>query len=191
MNTCSRQCLVIRAVSPAEAPLLEQDLRGAATTAANVVALAREYQNADSAYEVEGYWNLWQREADSGVWYCQPERLLLTCNGEAYDGGMAAELGHFVADIGFEHLFAGHARLLGSHGTTGEPSDPLEAAFVAAMSHGRSLHEYSEKIRENIQKLLAWVRAVEQALPVERYELRSEGEESFEARLDEILAAVR
>jgi hypothetical protein len=33
-----------------------------------------------------------------------------------------------------------------------------------------------------------WIRAVEGALPVERYRLWSEGEENFEARLDEILA---
>jgi hypothetical protein len=32
------------------------------------------------------------------------------------------------------------------------------------------------------------MQAVEQALPVERYRLWSEGEENFEARLDEILA---
>ena len=33
-----------------------------------------------------------------------------------------------------------------------------------------------------------WIEAIEQALPVERSELWSEGEENFEARLDAILA---
>jgi hypothetical protein len=50
------------------------------------------------------------------------------------------------------------------------------------------LREYQEKTRENIQKLMGWMRAVEEALPVERFRLWSEGEENFEARLDEILA---
>jgi hypothetical protein len=34
---------------------------------------------------------------------------------------------------------------------------------------------------------MGWMRAVEEALPVERFRLWSEGEENFEARLDEIL----
>ena len=51
-----------------------------------------------------------------------------------------------------------------------------------------NLKQYHQKTRENIQKLFAWVEAVEATLPVERSELSSEGEENFEARLDAILA---
>jgi hypothetical protein len=51
------------------------------------------------------------------------------------------------------------------------------------------LHNYYEKTRENIKKLFDWVRRIEKALPVERVQLWSEGEENFEARLEEILAA--
>jgi hypothetical protein len=36
---------------------------------------------------------------------------------------------------------------------------------------------------------MEWMSAAERALPVERYRLWSEGEENFEARLEEILAA--
>jgi hypothetical protein len=36
--------------------------------------------------------------------------------------------------------------------------------------------------------LMSWMRAVEETMPVERVRLWSEGEENFEARLDEILA---
>jgi len=36
--------------------------------------------------------------------------------------------------------------------------------------------------------LFNWVESVERALPVERSELSSEGEENFEARLDAIMA---
>ena len=50
-----------------------------------------------------------------------------------------------------------------------------------------NLKEYHAKTRENIQQLFGWVEAVERALPVERSELWSEGEENFEARLDAIL----
>jgi hypothetical protein len=55
------------------------------------------------------------------------------------------------------------------------------------MTSGENLKQYHQKTRENIQKLFAWVEAVEHALPVQRSELWSEGEENFEARLDAIL----
>jgi len=41
----------------------------------------------------------------------------------------------------------------------------------------------------NIRKLFEWVRFIEKALPVREVRLWSEGEENFEARLEEILAA--
>jgi hypothetical protein len=183
--------LEIRAVSPAEAPLAEHDLRGVVVSAADVVALARERQNADTAYEVQGYWDLWQLDAASGLWQREPQRLLLICHGELYDEGVAAEAGHFMADIGLEHLFTGHAGLLASHGEL-QPHfshlEPAEAEFLALITREESLAEYREKTRENVQQLLAWVRALEGALPVERYRLWSEGEENLEARLDDILA---
>jgi hypothetical protein len=48
---------------------------------------------------------------------------------------------------------------------------------------------YQEKTRDNIKSLFAWVRKMEDALPVAKLRLWSEGEENFEARLEEILAA--
>ena len=180
--------LVIRAVSPSEVPLLEQDFRGVVASAADVTALMREHRQPDTAYEVEGFWDVWQPDGKPGRWQRGPERLLLICNGETYDDGVAADAGHFVADIGFEHLLTGHAGLLGLHGSRSAPSDPVEAEFLTLMTREERLHEYHEKTRENIQQLFSWVRDVEQALPVERYRLWSEGERNLEERLDEILA---
>ena len=57
------------------------------------------------------------------------------------------------------------------------------------MADPENLRLYYEKTRENIKKLFDWVRRIEQALPVAKLHLWSEGEENFEARLDEILAA--
>jgi hypothetical protein len=56
------------------------------------------------------------------------------------------------------------------------------------MSQPENAREYHDKTRENIRKLMDWMREAEQALPIERTRLWSEGEENFEARLDEILA---
>ena len=180
--------LVIRAVSPAEAPLAEDDLRSTMAGASDVIALACEHESADCSYEVEGHWDLWQRNLETGVWEQKPEQVLLICNGADYDDGAAKESGDFLADVGFEHLFTGHAGLLGGYGARSAPSDPVEAEFLAWMTHEEHLHEYYEKTRANIQLLLSWVDSVEKALPVERHLLWSEGEENLEARLDEILA---
>jgi hypothetical protein len=178
---------VIRAVSPSEAPLVESDLRGT-VAASDVIALAREHDSADCSYEVEAHWDLWQRNLETGVWEKKPERVLLICNGSDYDDGASRESGDFLADVGFEHLFTGHAGLLGAHGARSAPSDPVEAEFLAWMTDEEHLHEYYEKTRANIQLLLNWVDSVEKALPLERPLLWSEGEENLEARLDEILA---
>jgi hypothetical protein len=180
--------LVIRAVSQSETPLTEQDFRGVAATAADVIAAAREHLHADAAYEVEAYWDLWQRDAASGRWQRVPERLLLTCHGEDYDDRVAAQMGNFVADIGFEHLFTGHGGLLGLHRAPSAPADPVEAQFLEVMAGKEQLRQYYERTQSNIQQLTGWIRAFEQLLPVERYRLWSEGEENLEARLDEILA---
>jgi hypothetical protein len=180
--------LTIRAVNPAEPPLAEHDLRGSVVGASEVIALAREYDNADCCYEVEAGWDLWQHSLETGAWRKGPEQVLLICNGRSYDDGVADTSGDFLADIGFEHLFTGHAGLLGGYTARSAPSDPVEAEFLAWMTDEEHLHEYHEKTRANIQLLLNWVASVEKALPLERHSLWSEGEENLEARLDEILA---
>jgi len=180
---------VARAISSAETPLIEHDLRGVTASAPDIIAFAREHRNADTAYEVEGYWDLWERNAaEESGWQRGPEPLLLTCHGEEYDNGIAADLGHFLVDLGFEHFYTGHGGLLGTRGSHSAPADPVEAEFLAWMMDDEHLDEYYRKTRENILQLTNWVRAVEQALPIERTRLWSEGEENLEARLDEILA---
>jgi hypothetical protein len=181
--------LVIRAVDFSETPLEEYDLRGYLTTPAEVVNLAKEHHAADVCYEIAARWDLWIRDKESASWKKQPEPLDIFCYGPEYDGGVFAESGHFMVDLGFEHLFTGHAGLLTTDSNkVAEPQHPEEARFLMWMSQPQNLREYQEKTRENIQKLMGWVRAVEETLPVERLRLWSEGEENFEARLDEILA---
>jgi uncharacterized protein (TIGR03437 family) len=41
---------------------------------------------------------------------------VLTCNGLEHDNNVAAAEGHFVAELGFEHFFTGHAGLLAPGG---------------------------------------------------------------------------
>jgi len=186
----SFQELVVQAVDGTETPVGEWDLRPLGYGAAEVAAVAMQNLNADTAYIVSAKWDLWSLEVESLKWQHAPQPLLLTCHGLDYDGGLAASSGHFTADLGFEHFFTGHAGLL----APGAASNPFhssdhqtEKTFRQWMSVSANLKEYHAKTRENIQQLFNWVEAVESALPVERSELWSEGEENFEARLDAIL----
>jgi len=181
--------LTIRAVDFSETPLEEHDLRGYLPSPAEIVNLAREHVSGDICYEVAARWDLSVREKESASWRKNPEGLDILCYGPDFDEGAWAESGHFLVDLGFEHLFTGHAGLLaGQYESVAPPQHPEEARFLMWMSQPQNLREYQEKTRENIQKLMGWVRAMEEAVPVERFRLWSEGEENFEARLDEILA---
>jgi hypothetical protein len=183
--------LIVQAVDSTEASVAEWDLRDRGYSPPEVAALAAQYLNADTTYIVNARWDLWVLDVESLKWQHQPQPLVLTCHGLQYDNGIAATSGHLAADLGFEHFFTGHGGLL-APGAASNPfnsSDhPVEHTFRQWMAAGGNLKEYHAKTRENIQQLFQWVEAIERALPVERSELWSEGEENFEARLDAILA---
>lgn len=182
--------LVIRAVDTTETAIFEQDLRSGEYGAEVLAELAREHAHSDCAYETQAFWDLWTYDEGTGVWKQKPQPIGIICYGTDFDEGMWKEQGHFLVDAGFEHFFTGHAGLLGFRRKNAEPAKhPEEAAFVALMSQPENLQEYQEKTRQNIRKLYDWMTRVEQAIPVERYQLWSEGEENFEARMEEILAA--
>jgi len=181
---------VIRAVDSAETPVFEQDLRALPLDAASVVELAKDYLHSDCSYEVQSNWDLWTYESLPAKWGQEPQPLEMLCHGEDYDNGFWRENGHLAVNLGFEHFFTGHAGLLGMHPGAASPAQsPEEAQFLEAMAWPENLEVYQEKTRENIRKVLEWSRRVEKALPVAQIRLWSEGEENFEARLEEILAA--
>ncbi len=181
--------LVVCAIDGSEAPILEQDLRSVPLDAAGIIELAKDHLNSDVSYEVRGSWDLWVLNAQ-GQWVSEPQPLEIFCHGEDYDEGFWRENGHFEVNLGFEHLFTGHAGLLGIRRGQRAPAQSLEEArFLETMAWPENLERYQEKTRENIRRLLDWVRNIEKALPVERLRLWSEGEENFEARLEEILVA--
>src|SRR2546427_4091318 len=171
--------LVIRAVDPTGTLLVERDLRGQALSAAELIELAAEYLHADSEYEVRTHWDLWVYDAERGRWQRRPQRLALFCRGEAYDGGIYADVGHFQADVGVEHLFTGHAGLLGGRAAgsagRGTAAHPVEAEFLARMSQPENLREYHLKTRENIKELMDWMRAAEEAGPPESVQVGVRG----------------
>jgi hypothetical protein len=182
--------LTVQAVEPAETPVAEWDFREGTFGAPEVAAIAAQQINEDTAYIVEAQWDLWTFDSETLTWKQGPQPLELTCRGALYDGSAGISDGNFSADLGFEHLFTGHAGLL-APGAASNPFDssdhPAEKTFRQWMSVEANRREYAAKTRENIQQLFSWIESVERALPVERNELWSEGEENFEARLDAIL----
>jgi hypothetical protein len=181
--------LTIRAVDASEAPILEDDLRAAPVDAAGIVEIIREQIHSDSSYEVGAHWDLWEFDASTAKWSSQPHGLGILCHGEDYDDGFWQENGHIEVNFGFEHLFTGHAGLLGIRQAGKRPAEsPEEARFLEAMAWPENLQAYQEKTRLNIRTLLDWIKRIEKAVPVERIRLWSEGEENFEARMEEILA---
>ena len=181
--------LIVRAVDASQAPILEQDLRSVALDAAGIVEIAKDHLNSDISYQVRSAWDLWVLNGE-GRWAKVPQPAEIFCHGQDYDEGFWRENGHFEVNLGFEHLFTGHAGLLGIRKDERPAAQSLEEArFLEAMAWPENLERYQEKTRENIKNLLDWVRQIEKALPVERLRLWSEGEENFEARLEEILVA--
>jgi len=185
------QQLTVQAVDATETPVAEWDLKEGTFGPAEVAALAARYLNEDTAFIVEAHWDLWSFDIDTLRWMHGPQPLVLVCNGKAYDECVAATSGQLHADLGFEHLFTGHAGLLAPSAAKnpfGTSDHPIEKTFRNWMASSENLKQYHQKTRENIQKLFGWVETVEAALPVVRSELWSEGEDNFEARLDAILA---
>jgi len=181
--------LIVRAVDARESPMLEQDLRAVPLDVLGILEIARDYLHGGSAYEVHGHWDLWAFDAE-GRWKLESQPLQIFCHGEQYDDGFGQESGHIQVDLGFEHFFTGHAGLLGvRRGELAPAQSREEARFLEAMAWPENLQRYHEKTRENIRKLLDWVRKIEKAVPVGRVRLWSEGEENFEARVEEILVA--
>ena len=96
--------LVIRAVDPVEAPLEERDLRAFPPTASELMEIARDHLHADCCYEVQANWDLWMYDLSPGRWKQGAERLELICNGTEYSDGIFAQEGHFLIELGMEHL---------------------------------------------------------------------------------------
>jgi len=179
----------VRAIDPSKSPILEQDLRAAPFDAAGIVELANDQLHDDCSYEVECAWDLWSWDAAVGRWKLDPQRLEIFCRGEEYDNGVWRENGHIEVNLGFEQSFAGHAGLLAiERGENASAENEADPRFLEAMAWPENRIIYREKTQENTRKLLDWAHRIGKAVPVERMRLWSEGDENFEATLDEILA---
>jgi hypothetical protein len=181
--------VVVRAIDSSETPILEQDFRALPLEIAGAIEVIGGYVHSDCSYELCCHWDLAVFDSATAKFMIEPQPIEILCHGEDYDNEFWRENGHFEVCLGFEHLFTGHAGLLGAgRSESATAASREEAQFLEAMAWPENVERYQEKTRENIRKLLDWTQRIATAVPLERFRLWSEGEEDFEAKLEAILA---
>lgn len=91
--------LKIYALELVEPPLLERDYASGAPVD-TIIETAKEFENADSAYIVNGYWEQLDFEADS--WALKPSRVSICCFGPSFDNYVGD---HLRIELGNEAPF--------------------------------------------------------------------------------------
>lgn len=71
----------------------------------DVLVSAKEFLDADSSYQIETFWDLWQYE--NSDWKIVPTRVVLSCFGPAFEDGE----GNLEIDFGVDALFLPQAGL--------------------------------------------------------------------------------
>lgn len=181
--------VVIRAVGPAEPSLLERDF---IPTADAVGVSMKEFFQSDCALELRAYWELWtyRGQGPQLEWKPTLAPVEFSIHGADYDEGVSERQGHVLLTLGLEHLFTGHAGILGGSGAQLNPeqfSARAEYEFALALQEPEALESYRAHTVENIRRLLAFERALWTGLPLERRRLWSEGEADLERRLEAVL----
>ena len=130
--------LTIYAVGYAEAPI-EEHLFENEATAADIIGACRDYENADCAYELKTYWELWR--LDGGNWKLAPAPVTMTCYAPLFPSEMGEQL---RVDFGPEDQFL--------------PPGADAAARRAASSNIQSLLTLADAVQHTVRldKRLLW-----------------------------------
>lgn len=148
----------------------------------DILAVAKDFQNADACYRLETWWDLWQFEAE---WKLAPARLALCCFGPEFNqspGSSADSLG------------AQETRVI----PFPNPNDDAAIGCALEIEFGidanflpqPELPGSPRMIESNIKSLLKLVHDLDDALPVETRRLWSESGENFAEKLHQALTAV-
>ena len=151
--------LGVHGISWNEPPIFEESFDYRATPE-QAVELAREYLHADHGYEFEALWDLWTPEIGGGLdttWRLTPQPLKVFVRGIDFDDGIYQEDGHIEIDFGLDTPFL-HEEL--------------------------ELDELSEeRVKANVQKLVAFTSAVEKNCGISGRVLWSDSEENLVQKL--------
>jgi hypothetical protein len=149
-----------------------------------VLAVARDFQNADSSYRLETWWDLWQFDGD---WKLAPARVALCCFGPEFNQSPSATR--------FPQLSASRppAPVIAfprpeedaALGCALEIEFGIDANFLPQPD----LPDSPRMIESNIKSLLKLVHDLDDGLPVENRRLWSESGENFAEKLHQALTA--
>jgi len=119
--------------------------------------LAAETVHEDYAYVFEGSWDLWTPDLTKESWVLEPALVKFIVQGEEFDDGAYQQTGHVEVDFGLDSFFL-------------QPETSLS-------------EQTSEKIRENVAKLVEFSKNVEKNSGTSARLLWSESEESLAQKL--------
>jgi hypothetical protein len=152
----------------------------------SLLAVAKDFQNSDSAYRLETWWDLWQfgSEPSRAQWSLTPARVALCCFGPDFH----------QSPSGQEHLREGERPSViafpssddAALGCALEIEFGLDANFLPQPD----LPDSPRLIESNIKSLLKLVHDLDDALPVETRRLWSESGENFAEKLHQALTGV-
>ena len=138
-----------------------------------ILAAAKDFQNPDSCYRLETWWDLWHF---TDQWKLEPTRVALCCFGPEFDQGNAGI--HPAQPAVTEFPGAANCAL--------EIEFGIDASFLPQPE----LPDSPRVIQFNIKSLLKLVHDLDDALPVETRLLWSESGENFSEKLHQALLAV-
>jgi hypothetical protein len=146
-----------------------------------VLAVARDFENADSCYRLETWWDLWQFDRE---WKLAPARVALCCFGPEFNQGTSGYPGPEETQrrslTAFPH--PGEA-------TTAPGALEIEFGIDANFLPQPDLPDSRRMVQSNIKSLLKLVHDLDDALPVEARRLWSESGENFSEKLHQALSA--
>jgi len=148
--------MAVHAISFSEPPLFEQTFDDHVEPA-ETIKLASEFVHDDHAFEFEAVWDLWVPGGQYDTWTKQPRPVKFFAFGSNFDDGIAEERGHVEIDFGLDFPFLGEG---------------IEIAEIGEI-----------RIRENVEKLVAFTNAVEKSCGVRARLLWSESEENLAQKL--------
>src|ERR1700733_587269 len=153
----------------------------------DVLAIAKDFQNADACYRLEAWWDLWQftSEQSNAEWKLAPVRVALCCFGPEFNQSPTAHPGEFDTQrtpvIAFPNSSDDAAI-----GCALEIEFGIDANFLPQPD----LPDSPRMIESNIKSLLKLVHDLDDALPVETRRLWSESGENFAEKLHQALTRV-
>jgi hypothetical protein len=171
----------IMAVDPSE-PVVAEIPYSPPVPIEAVLAVAKDFQNADASYRLETWWDLWQFDTD---WKLAPARVALCCFGPEFNqspsGLDRAPDAQPASVIAFPNPNEDAAL-----GCALEIEFGIDANFLPQPD----LPDSPRMIESNIKSLLKLVHDLDDALPVETRRLWSESGENFAEKLHQALTAV-